>query len=98
MAAFVPRAYDAPLFGYRSESRGGSGRDEAMATTSLASDEVAIPGRRALGPTRLGDLLELAKPRLTAMVVVTAGVGFILGSGPGLTLGALGRLVAAVTG
>ena len=35
-------------------------------------------------PTRVGDLLELTKPRITALVVVTAGVGYAVGAPRGL--------------
>ncbi len=38
----------------------------------------------AASPTRVGDFLELTKPRITTLVVVTAGVGYAVGAARGL--------------
>jgi protoheme IX farnesyltransferase len=45
---------------------------------SLTTDTVAIPGASAL--RRLADFFELTKPRIVLMVLVTAFVGFYIGS------------------
>ncbi len=52
-----------------------------MGRNSLATSIAALktPAGRAVG--RCGAYLELTKPRLTALVLVTAAVGFVLGSG-----------------
>lgn len=38
----------------------------------------------AASPTRVGDFLELTKPRITTLVVITAGVGYAVGAPRGL--------------
>ncbi len=61
----------------------------------------AAAGEAVLAPSRAADFLELTKPRITALVVVTAAIGLFLASdgavGPGLALAALAgtALVAA---
>ncbi len=61
----------------------------------------AAAGDAALAPSRAADFVELTKPRITALVVVTAAIGLFLGSdgslGPGLALATLAgtALVAA---
>ena len=39
---------------------------------------------QAASPTRVGDFVELTKPRITTLVVVTAGVGYAVGAARGL--------------
>jgi heme o synthase len=41
----------------------------------------AVPAERMVVSTRLADYMELAKPRIAAMVLLTVTVGFTLGSG-----------------
>ncbi len=61
----------------------------------------AAAGEAALAPSRAADFVELTKPRITALVVVTAAIGLLLASGgavgPGLALATLAgtALVAA---
>ena len=38
----------------------------------------------AASPTRVGDFLELTKPRITTLVVITAGVGYAVGAPRGI--------------
>ena len=38
----------------------------------------------AASPTRVGDFLELTKPRITTLVVITAGVGYAVGASRGI--------------
>jgi protoheme IX farnesyltransferase len=45
------------------------------------SSPVAIESKQVSLGVRLADLIELTKPRITLMVVLTAGIGVLLGSG-----------------
>ena len=53
----------------------------------------SVAASLAAAPHRAGDFLALTKPRLNSLVVVTAGVGYVLGAGaspdPGVALHAL---------
>jgi protoheme IX farnesyltransferase len=45
-----------------------------------AADAVAPDGARVFAPSRAADLLELTKPRITSLVLVTAAVGYAVGT------------------
>jgi protoheme IX farnesyltransferase len=47
----------------------------------------------AVSPTRVGDFLEMTKPRITTLVVVTAGVGYAVGAPRGVDPAALAGLL-----
>ena len=47
----------------------------------------------AASPTRVGDFLELTKPRITTLVVITAGVGYAVGAPRGLDAAAFVALL-----
>ena len=49
-----------------------------MKTVSFERDEVDLPG--ALPTSRLSDVSQLVKARLTLLVLVTTAVGFYLGT------------------
>ena len=49
-----------------------------MKTASFERDKVGFPG--ALPTSRLSDLSQLVKTRLTLLVLLTTGVGFYLGT------------------
>ncbi|HEY1250221.1 MAG TPA: heme o synthase [Thermoanaerobaculia bacterium] len=51
-----------------------------VAPVIAAAEAVAPTGARELAPSRAADLLELTKPRITALVLVTAAVGFAVGT------------------
>jgi protoheme IX farnesyltransferase len=57
-----------------------------------AGDLVNAPALAA-GRTAASDYLELTKPRITLMVMLTTMVGFVMGSGPRVRLGALAAVL-----
>ncbi|HEV7502759.1 MAG TPA: UbiA family prenyltransferase, partial [Vicinamibacteria bacterium] len=47
--------------------------------------EVAPAAELAVAPSRVADFAELTKPRITALVLVTAAVGYAVGGGGALS-------------
>ena len=64
----------------------------ASTATLARAPEAATPDLRA----RLGDYLELTKPRITALVLVTAAAGFYLGAEGALDLVRFGHVLLGV--
>jgi protoheme IX farnesyltransferase len=58
---------------------------EADSLTPLAAGAPALAARapRAHAPTRVGDYLELTKPRIAVMALFTVAAGYLLGAGAG---------------
>ena len=101
-SAAVERRFGTASRAWRPRAEGG-----VMTTVRSSSAYVpveAVPADRAGLSVRVADYLELAKPRIAAMVLLTVTVGFTLGSGGTWTFASLASalvgigLVAAASG
>ncbi len=64
-------------------SRGGDVRADALGRREPRAEGHRVRADAtvlAASPTRVGDLLELTKPRITTLVVITAAVGYAVGA------------------